>query len=80
MLKYTFITSALFAHALAAKQKPEFPESYTAVVSMQLPYAGIDIPLKFTVDNKNDKESIDYYQGLQTDYFTKDGIAIPITK
>ncbi|CAD7941096.1 unnamed protein product [Amoebophrya sp. A25] len=46
---------------------------YEAVVSMALPYAGIDIPMKFTVDCTKQKEQVDYYQGLQTDYYNANG-------
>lgn len=45
--------------------------AYTAVVSMELPYANIDIPMTFSVSKG--KERIEYYQGLQSDYYVNGG-------
>ncbi|CAD7940484.1 unnamed protein product [Amoebophrya sp. A120] len=46
---------------------------YETVLTLELPYADISIPMKFVVDCAQQREQIDYYQGLETDYFDKSG-------
>lgn len=60
--------AAFVAVAGALKEIPTFPESYTAVFTMELPYAGLVIPMKVTSDASKSAQKVSYYQGLQEEF------------
>ena len=68
-MKQFAVAAVAFAAGASAEEKafPTFPAKYTAVISMELPYANIKIPMKVSSDGAA-KQMISYYNGLETDY------------
>lgn len=64
MLRFPIVVfSALGgAAALDKPELPQFPDAYTAVLTLALPYASLTVPLKVAVDTQAGTEKIDFFQ------------------
>eukprot|EP00933_Yihiella_yeosuensis_P074958 TRINITY_DN8405_c1_g1_i1.p1 TRINITY_DN8405_c1_g1~~TRINITY_DN8405_c1_g1_i1.p1 ORF type:complete len:555 (+),score=90.77 TRINITY_DN8405_c1_g1_i1:63-1727(+) len=62
------LVALLMSAPTASAALPAFPEEYSAVVSLKLPYIPLDMPIRIL--SSAEAQRVEYFDGLQVDYLS----------